>query len=472
MTIDTLFRSANMRPPGGKLALDQLRLALRNLKPNCWLMPIFAAIMAVMFARWMPVPTLVRWWAIVSAGGLPLGIICHRFLKEEPGEISGETRWVQTATASYFLFAVSWASFGFIFWRAGDDLNHMLIMLLVAATLAGNSALVGASKPLAVIGYAVYGMTLVALPLLEGGVIYDGLSLMAFVYVCYLAYMSRQIYETARDMLLLRDDKNELIDALKISKTASDSALERAEAASRAKSQFLANMSHELRTPLNAILGFSEMIHSGTVGGNVGKHIEYAQIIHQSGHHLLTLINDILDLAKIEAGGFQLRESLVDLPGLIEECTTLLGAKAQDGHIELSLDLPPALAPVRADERALKQILLNLLSNALKFTPPYGRVVAFARIEPSGDVTFGVSDTGLGIAEEDRARVFQNFGQGRHDVVLVDKGTGLGLPIVKGLIEAHGGSVTLSSRVGDGTCVTATLPASRICPPQILRVAS
>ena len=130
------------------------------------------------------------------------------------------------------------------------------------------------------------------------------------------------------------------------------------------------------------------------------------------------------------------------------------------------------MAPVRADERALKQILLNLLSNALKFTPAYGHVIAFAHIEPSGDVAFGVSDTGLGIAEEDRARVFQNFGQGRHDVVVVDKGTGLGLPIVKGLIEAHGGRVTLDSRVGEGTCVTVTLPASRICPLQVLKEAS
>jgi two-component system cell cycle sensor histidine kinase PleC len=284
--------------------------------------------------------------------------------------------------------------------------------------------------------------------------------------------MSRQIYETARDMLLLRDDKNELIDALEKSKTASDDALERAEAASRAKSQFLANMSHELRTPLNAILGFSEMIHSGTTRANVDKHIEYAEIIHQSGHHLLTLINDILDLAKIEAGGLQLRESIVDLPALIEECVKLLGAKAQDGRLDLSFDAPVCMSPLRADERALKQVMLNLLSNALKFTPPFGSVIAFARMEPNGDVAFGVTDTGLGIAEEDRTRVFQNFGQGRHDVVVVDKGTGLGLPIVKGLIEAHGGTVVLTSRVGDGTCVTATLPAARVCPPQMLKAAS
>jgi two-component system cell cycle sensor histidine kinase PleC len=470
MTFSTI--SKTVRPPTGKLALDQLRLALRNLKPNFWLMPIFAAIMLVMFARWVPASTLALWWVLVVVNGIPLGIICHRFLKVESGEIPAENRWVQISAAAFFLFAVTWSSFGFIFWRTGDDLNHMLVLILLAATLAGNSALVGACKPLAVLGYSVHGMALVVLPLREGGIVYDGLALMAFLYVCYLAYMSRQIYETARDMLLLRDDKNELIDALEKSKTASDDALERAEAASRAKSQFLANMSHELRTPLNAILGFSEMIHSGTTRANVDKHIEYAEIIHQSGHHLLTLINDILDLAKIEAGGLQLRESIVDLPALIEECVKLLGAKAQDGRLDLSFDAPVCMSPLRADERALKQVMLNLLSNALKFTPPFGSVIAFARMEPNGDVAFGVTDTGLGIAEEDRTRVFQNFGQGRHDVVVVDKGTGLGLPIVKGLIEAHGGTVVLTSRVGDGTCVTATLPAARVCPPQMLKAAS
>jgi two-component system cell cycle sensor histidine kinase PleC len=470
MTTSALFKTA--QTSGGKLALDQLRLALRNLKPNFWLMPIFAAIMLVMFARWVPLPTLAWWWVLVAVNGIPLGIVCHRFLKEVPGDIPAGNRWIEISGAAFFLFAVSWSSFGFIFWRTGDDLNHMLIMILIAATLAGNSALVGPSKPLAIMGYSIHGMALVVLPLREGGIVYDGLGLMAFVYVCYLAYMSRQIYETARDMLLLRDDKNELIEALEKSKTASDNALERAEAASRAKSQFLANMSHELRTPLNAILGFSEMIHSGTTRANVGKHIEYAEIIHQSGHHLLTLINDILDLAKIEAGGLQLRETIVNLPALIEECVKLLSAKAQDGRLELLMDVPGDMAPLRADERALKQVLLNLLSNALKFTPPFGSVIAFARIAANGDVAFGVTDTGLGIADEDRTRVFQNFGQGRHDVVVVDKGTGLGLPIVKGLIEAHGGTVTLTSRVGDGTCVTATLPAARVCQQQMLKAAS
>jgi two-component system cell cycle sensor histidine kinase PleC len=446
-----------------KLAGDQLRLALKNLQPNSWLMPIFAAILCVMFARWIGWPLLVLWFAAVAIGGAPLGYVCHRFLKLPPEE-AGRGRWVAWAALSYFLFTICWSAMGLLFWRAGSDFNHMVILLIVACTLAGNSALVGASKPLAINGYAVYGSALVLLPLRQGGIIYDGLSLLAFLFVCYLAYMSRQIYFTARDMLRLRDDKNDLIAALAQSKADSDAAAARAEAASRAKSQFLANMSHELRTPLNAILGFSEMIQSGHFS-QPERHGEYAGLIYQSGHHLLALINDILDLAKIEAGGLQLHEADVDVGRLIADCLKLMTGRAETEALAVVTELPPDLPCVYADERALTQVLLNLLSNAVKFTPPGGHIAAFARLEPDGGMAFGVSDTGMGIAEEDRTRVFEHFGQGRHDVVTADKGTGLGLPIVKGLVAAHGGRVELESRVAEGTTVTVFLPAWRVREP-------
>ncbi|HEY8696109.1 MAG TPA: HAMP domain-containing sensor histidine kinase [Rhizomicrobium sp.] len=466
---DATASSAGPGPERANLALEQLRLALKNLKPNHWLMPVFAAIVCVMFARWVSRPLLLTWFALVAMGGAPLGYVATRFLKLRPESLRREP-WIKAATVSYFLFTIAWTAQGILFWRVGDDLNHMLIMLILACTLAGNSALVGASKPLAINGFAVYGLALVLLPLREGGVIYDGLAALAFLFVGYLAYMSRQIYFTARDMLTLRDDKNDLIAALAQSKQQSDSAAERAEAASRAKSQFLANMSHELRTPLNAILGFSEMIHSGTFRAAPGKHAEYARIIHQSGHHLLALINDILDLAKIEAGGFQLRESEIDLGALIADCLKLMNGRTENGEVTFSVNVARGLPRVWADERALKQVLLNLFSNAVKFTPPGGRIVAFARTEADGTFAFGVSDTGIGIAEDDQHRVFENFGQGRHDVVTADKGTGLGLPIVKGLVAAHGGQVKLESAVGEGTCVTVLLPASRVRP--LLKAAS
>src|SRR5262249_32853727 len=154
---------------------------------------------------------------------------------------------------------------------------------------------------------------------------------------------------------------------------------------------------------------------------------------HGSGQHLLTLINDVLDLAKIEAGSFELRESDVDLGRLIDETAALMAPRAQSGGCALDVAVAPALPLVQADERARKQIALNLLSNAIKFTPG-GEVRVFAEAEAEGGIVFGVADNGVGIAIEDQARIFESFGQGRHDVAINDKGTGLGLPIALGLV--------------------------------------
>jgi two-component system cell cycle sensor histidine kinase PleC len=446
-----------------KLALEQLRLALRNLRPNCWIMPILAAVMSVMFSRWVDRLLLGFWFGLVTVGGSYLGVVAYTFGRKAR-EVAQRRMWAAHASAAYLLFAGSWSSFGFLFWRGGDDLNHMLIMLIIACTLAGNAALVGASRTLTVIGFAVHGSVLILAPLREGGTIYDGLAILAFLYVCYMAYMSRQIYSTARDMLLLRDAKNDLIHALEKSKLESDRARQRAEAASRAKSEFLANMSHELRTPLNAIIGFSEMIFSPALRVDNAKQAEYAKLVHKSGGHLLALINDMLDLAKIEAGKLELKESDVNLKRVLCDAVRLMSANAESAGLTLRTDIAGKTPVLRADERALRQIVLNLLSNALKFTPAGGDVVVFCRIEPTGDVAIGVHDTGVGIETLDQIRVFQNFGQGRHDVVMADKGTGLGLPIVKGLCEAHGGRVELESSVGEGTRVTVIFPAARARP--------
>ncbi|MFL6688724.1 MAG: sensor histidine kinase [Alphaproteobacteria bacterium] len=447
--------------PQDRLACDQLRLALKNLQPKFWLMPTFAAVMCVMFMRWFAWPWLLVWFLMVLFGGAPLGYVATRYLRL-PREQAKLMHWLPPALLAYVLVSCCWSAMTVMFWRHGDDLNHMLLMLIAGCTLAANSALVGPSRPLSIVGYLIYGSALVLPPLWEGGMIYDSLSLLAVLFVLYLAYMSQTMYFTARDMLVLRDDKDDLIAALAHSKSMSDAGAQRAEAASRAKSEFLANMSHELRTPLNAILGFSEMIQSGHFARDPGKHTEYANLIHESGQHLLALINDILDLAKIEAGRLRLNEKDVDLASLVDSTIKLVGGKAEQQHVAIEADIAPRLPLVHADERALKQMLLNLLSNAAKFTPPGGRIVVFGRRDADRSLTFGVTDTGIGIPEEDQQKVFESFGQGRHDVVTTDKGTGLGLPIVKGLAAAHGGHVLLESRVGEGTTVTVVLPAWRL----------
>ena len=231
------------------------------------------------------------------------------------------------------------------------------------------------------------------------------------------------------------------------------------EAASRHKSEFLANMSHELRTPLNAIIGFSEVLSEGMFGDINDKQAEYLRDILESGRHLLSLINDILDLSKIEAGRMELEPTDFDLPGAIDNALTLVRERAGRRGILLGRASDERVGSIRADERKVKQVLLNLLSNALKFTPEGGRIDVRAAVN-EGLVEVSVADTGVGIAPEDQEAVFEEFRQ----VGTADKkveGTGLGLALSRKFIELHGGRIWVKSQVGHGSTFTFTLPVRR-----------
>jgi len=238
-----------------------------------------------------------------------------------------------------------------------------------------------------------------------------------------------------------------------------------AEEANRTKSEFLANMSHELRTPLNAILGFSELMGKATLGplGNP-KYEEYARDINDSGRHLLALIQDILDLSKIEAGKLELDEEDIDVARAIRSCMVLVKERARNGGVKLLTDLPDDLPALHADERKLKQILVNLLSNAVKFTPTGGSVTVKAWFRPDSGFVIQVADTGVGIALEDIPKALTPFGQVDSRLDRKYEGTGLGLPLTKSLIEKHSGSLDLQSEVGAGTTVTVRFPPERMVP--------
>jgi len=230
------------------------------------------------------------------------------------------------------------------------------------------------------------------------------------------------------------------------------------EAASRHKSEFLANMSHELRTPLNAIIGFSEVLAERMFGDVNDKQAEYLADILESGRHLLSLINDILDLSKIEAGRLELERTSFDLPMTVENTLILVRERAERRNIKLTRVIDERLGAIRADERKIKQVLLNLLSNALKFTPEGGRIDVRAAID-NGDVRVSVTDTGIGIAPGDQQAVFEEFRQVGASSRKVE-GTGLGLAISRKLIELHGGKLWVESVVGEGSTFTFTLPVS------------
>jgi signal transduction histidine kinase len=230
------------------------------------------------------------------------------------------------------------------------------------------------------------------------------------------------------------------------------------EVANQHKSEFLANMSHELRTPLNAIIGFSEVLIERMFGELNDKQDDYLKDIHSSGKHLLSLINDILDLSKIEAGRMELDVEAFDVPSAIGNALTLVRERAQRHGIALGQEVAAEVGEIRADERKFKQILLNLLTNAVKFTPDGGRVDVRARLV-EGVLEVAVADTGIGIAPEDQAAVFEEFRQvGRH-YTNKQEGTGLGLALTKRFVELHGGTLTLDSEPGRGSTFTFTLPS-------------
>ena len=238
-----------------------------------------------------------------------------------------------------------------------------------------------------------------------------------------------------------------------------------AEMANRVKAEFLANMSHELRTPLNAIIGFAEMIRDLTLGAEaINRYADYGSDIYDSGKHLLALINDILDMSKVEAGRYQLSEEVVSLRDIFESCLTMVNVRAQQGNVGIFRSIPTDLPKLWADERAIKQIVLNLLANAVKFTPAGGEVRISAHQDKTGDLVMIIADTGIGIPKEHLSQVLAPFEQSEADGMRRIEGTGLGLSISKTFVELHGGSLSIDSEVGDGTTVTVRFPAARVLP--------
>ena len=280
----------------------------------------------------------------------------------------------------------------------------------------------------------------------------DGRAIPVDLTVSHIQFGDNEyLFIVARDATLRRHIENEL-----------RSARDLAESANQAKSQFLANMSHELRTPLNAIIGFSEVISSALFGPLDARYRDYAQDINGSGHHLLRIINDLLDLSKIEAGRLDLHEGPVPVAALFETCRRMMADRA--AAAEVTLDFRPTGLALVADELRLEQVLLNLVSNAVKFTPPGGRVTIAASLAASGDIEIAVEDTGIGMAARDIPRALQPFGQVDNGLARPHGGTGLGLPLAQRLVELHGGTMTLDSRLGQGTRVTVTLPVGRVRP--------
>jgi signal transduction histidine kinase len=467
----TLSASLNPTEENAWLAEAQHRLQRNSSRSSMMTMPIAGLLVTVAFRPWVSLEWRMAWWVLLTAVCLSVHAGSRwldRMTARDAATVSRKSKYATLFSTVYF---VTWCSMSVFLWAPGEVTDHMLLVLILACSMAGTIVISASHPPIAIAALLVHAIFLIAPPALGHSALDVELSLLSVIFTVLL--IGQLAVQTAgvNRLLTLEHERAELVQNLRAAKQESDMERGRAAQAGRAKSQFLSHMNHELRTPMNAILGFSEIIQAKSFGTDVDKYAEYATIIHDSGEHLLSLIDGMIDLAKIDAGKLSLRESNVDMAWLIDDAMEREEQNARQARITLVSKVSRGLPRVFADERGLRQIVANLLSNALKFTQAEGRVTIFARMEADGRLAFGVADTGIGIANEDKDKVFERFGHGRHDVTEDLKGTGLGLAIVKGFAEAHDGSVELESTLGNGTCVTVILPKDRVLVPENRRLA-
>src|SRR5579871_851759 len=400
-----------------------------------------------------------------TAGALLIHLVitraCRQFLAETPGTANLRV-WRMRFFLLDLFFGMAWT---FILINPiGVDEQAGVFMLFVMLLVVAISSMLASSLPIAVFALTLPVTLAIALDFaMKGGLHNYILAVMAVSAEAYFSLLAYRLYSTTLATLEARAEKDALIGELEQSKSISDEARRRAEAANIAKSRFLAQMSHELRTPLNAILGFSEVMKGEIFGEHaVPAYKEYSADIHNSGVHLLGLINEILDLSRIEAGRYELNEESISLVAIVEDCHHLLKLRATNRGITLHEMYEPDMPRLWADERAVRQICLNLLSNAIKFTPQGGDIWLKAGWTASGGQYMSVKDTGAGIAEEEIPIVLASFGQGSNSIKSAEQGAGLGLPIAKNLIDLHGGTFSLKSKLRIGTEVVVTFPPERV----------
>ncbi len=401
------------------------------------------------------------WTAAVLVIHLVILLTCRRFLAEPAGAVQIRAWRLRFVLLDLF-FGLAWM-FNLIqpvgVAESSGTFNLFVLLLLVAI-----SSMLASSLPIAVFALTLPVTVALALDFAVKGELHNYiLAVMALTAEAYFSLLAYRLYSTTLATLEARAEKDALIGELEQSKSISDEARRRAETANIAKSRFLAQMSHELRTPLNAILGFSEVMKGEIFGPHsVPMYKDYAGDIHSSGVHLLNLINEILDLSRIEAGRYELNEEAVSLHRVVEDCHHLLKLRAGNRGITIHEMFEPDMPRLWADERAIRQICLNLLSNAIKFTPQGGEIWLKVGWTASGGQYMSVKDTGPGIPEEEIPIVLASFGQGSNSLKSAEQGAGLGLPIAKNLIDLHGGTFTLKSKLRIGTEVIVTFPPERV----------
>lgn len=451
---------------------ELLGMFARNELGAAFTMPALSVIFALASMFWAPVHEAALWLVLVITAKVVLIEQCRRFIAMKREDVDLRV-WRRRFIMSEGLNGATWAGFALVGVTGSNASaigavfsSHVFLFATLIVVLAVRMSFASTVMNILYAGTIPMTAVVVGRLIMLDDAFYFALASMAAGVNVYFVFLARGLHSTAVAMLEFRAQKDALIVELEEAKLLSDEARRRAEAANKAKSRFLATMSHELRTPLNAIMGFSEVMRSQLLGPIENPtYKEYAANIHDSGRHLLNLINEILDLSRIEAGRYELHEEPLNLADIAEDCHRLMKLRAQTKGVELIENYDESLPQVWADQRAIRQICLNLLSNALKFTPKGGRITVTVGPTTDGGQYMSIRDTGPGIPADEIPRVLQVFGQGSLAHETAEGGTGLGLPIVQNLIELHGGRFELISELRKGTEAIICLPPKRVLHP-------
>lgn len=463
---DRLTHGTSRKP---EFEYELMTMYARNETSAPFAMPALCFIFYIASMFWASFIEATTWIAIVTISRVYMLDQCRRLLAMPRSEVN-VGQWRRHFFRIELLNGLSLAAFaliGFIDTSAYTApvtfSSHVFIFATLMVVLAIRMTFASTLPHVFLAGTVPMTIAVAGRLFAIGDPFYYALASMAVGIHVFFVYLARGLQSTALAMVEYRAEKDSLISELEEATAISDEARRRAEAANKAKSRFLATMSHELRTPLNAIMGFSEVMEKellGPIGSDTYR--DYARNIYSSGNHLLHIINEILDLSRIEAGRYELHEDTMRLTDVAEDCERLLKIRADAKGLQFVEEFAGDLPQIWADPRALRQICLNLLSNALKFTPTGGRITIICGHTSDGGQYMTVRDTGPGIPKDEIPRVLQAFGQGSLAHESAEGGTGLGLPIVQNLIQLHGGTFDLTSELRKGTEVTVTLPRQRV----------
>jgi len=450
----------------GAHAFDREMLAqhVRTMLQSALITPVVVVLVA-MFGFAINQNTVILSWAMLTLAVHAINLVLAKRIARSEFTTEVAARWRRWLLVGQIALGLCWAVFalqncdacgstdGFYFYKVAT--------LLVAISITAMTSFM--LRQAVLFSFVPTVLALLATALMSRNALDYGMTAMVATALVLFYYISNKLYRSNVSLLSFQSEKDDLIAELEVANSMSDEARRRAEEANLAKSRFLASMSHELRTPLNAILGFSEVMNSEVLGPLANPtYKEYAGDIHRSGEHLLNLINEILDLSRIEAGRYDLNEEALSLLEIADDCIGMVQLRARAKNITIHQQFEPELPQVWVDEKSMRQVLLNLLSNAVKFTSQSGEVMVKVGWTAGGGQYVSIKDNGPGIPEEEIPVVLSAFGQGSIAIKSAEQGTGLGLPIVQAILAKHDGQFILKSKLREGTEVIAILPATRV----------